>query len=626
MDPALRFALLGQVRAWRGDVEVDLGSRQQRAVLAVLLLREGQPLPVDEAARELWGDDVPRGAASTIRTYVYRLRRILGGGGPGLITSSGGGYVLAVDPLAVDVGLFRHHIHKAREALRSGDTSSAAAGLRAGLALWQGTPLSGAVGPGSTAHRVRLEQMRAAAVVDELAVSIELGCHVEAVSELTALVSRHPLRERLWELLILALYRSGQRAEALAAYRDIRRLLRDELGLEPGAGLRELHARILADDGSPTAPITEPVVTPTPAQLPADTADFVGRSPEITWITDRLLCPDGPALVGITGFTGMGKTALATHVARSVRHHFRDGQLFATLSTPGGPPVDPGEILAGFLAAFGIGRDRLPAAVGERSALWRTLLTERRILVVLDDADSSEQVLPLLPAAPSSAVIVTSWRRLIDLPGLRSVAVGPLADEDALTLMGRLAGHERLRAEPCAAEGIVAECSAQPLAVRISAARLLARPRETVHEVHRQIREDFASPVVLDEDRRAASTRFEWAMSRLAPELAAACRRIALCDHDLLDVPAVAPLLGVEGTEARRILEALVGVHLLEAVGGGRYRFLTLVRAEVRRHALRPSGVSPRAPADDFPAAHAAPTAASSAGALPLTAARACRP
>ena len=588
MDPGLRFALLGQVRAWRGAVEVDLGSRQQRALLAVLLLREGRPLPVDEAARELWGDDVPRGAAGTIRTYVYRLRRILGGG-PGLITAAGGGYVLAVDPLAVDVGLFRHHLHKAREALRSGDASSAAAGLRAGLALWQGTPLSGAVGPGSNAHRVRLEQMRSAAVVDELAVSIELGCHVEAVSELTALVSRHPLRERLWELLILALHRSGQRTEALEAYRDIRRLLREELGLEPGAGLRELHAGILDGDGALTAPFTDPVVTTAPAQLPADTADFVGRSPEITWITDRLLCPDGPALVGITGFTGMGKTALATRVAQSVRHHFRDGQLFATLSRPGCPPVDPGEILAGFLAAFGIGRDRLPAAVGARSALWRTLLTERRILVVLDDAHSSEQVLPLLPAAPSSAVIMTSWRRLMDLPGLRSVAVGPLADEDALALMGRLAGQERLRAEPDAAEGIVAECSAQPLAVRISAARLLARPRERVHEVRRQIREDFASPVVLDEDCGAANTRFEWAMSRLAPELAAACEQVALCDRDLLDVPAVAPLLGVEGAEARRILEALVGVHLLEAVGGGRYRFLALVRAKVRRHALRPA-------------------------------------
>jgi hypothetical protein len=147
-----------------------------------------------------------------------------------------------------------------------------------------------------------------------------------------------------------------------------------------------------------------------------------------------------------------------------------------------------------------------------------------------------------------------------------------------------------------------------------------------VHEVHRQISEDLASPVVLDEDRRAANTRFEWAMSRLAPELATACRRIALCDHDLLEVAAVAPLLGVEGTEARRILESLVGVHLLEAVGGGRYRFLTLVRAEVRRHALRRWGVSPRARAEDFPVAHATPTAASAAGTLPLTAARACRP
>lgn len=590
MDPALRFALLGQVRAWRDGVELDLGSRQQRAMLAVLLLREGRPVPVDEAARELWGEDVPRGAAGTVRTYVYRLRRILGAGGPRLITSAGSGYVLAVDPLAVDVGLFRHHLHRAREALRSGDASSAAAGLRAGLALWQGTPLSGAPGPGFDDHRVRLEQMRSAAVVDELAVSIELGCHDEAVSELTALVSRHPLRERLWELLILALHRSGRRAEALEAYRDIRRLLREELGLEPGAGLSELHARILAVDAPASS--AEPVVATTPAQLPSDTADFVGRSPEITWITDRLLCPDGPALVGITGFAGMGKTALATHVARAVRHHFRDGQLFATLSRPGHPPVDPGEILAGFLAAFGIGRDRLPAALGERSALWRTLLTARRILVVLDDADSSEQVLPLLPAAPSSAVIVTSWRRLMDLPGLRSLAVGPLADEDALALLGRLAGRERLRAEPDAAEGIVAECSAQPLAVRISAARLLARPRETVREVHRQMCDDFASPVVLDEDCRAANARFEWAMSRLAPELAVACHRIALCDRELLDVPAVAPLLGTEGAEARRILEALVGVHLLEAVGEGRYRFLTLVRAKVRRHALQAAQVA----------------------------------
>ncbi|GAA1331130.1 AfsR/SARP family transcriptional regulator [Pseudonocardia xinjiangensis] len=595
MDPALRFALLGQVRAWRDGVELDLGSRQQRAMLAVLLLREGRPVPVEEVAHELWGTDVPRGAAGTVRTYAYRLRRILGGGSLGPITSAGGGYTLPVDPLAVDVGLFRHHLHAARAAWRGGDLSAAAAGLRAGLALWQGAPLSGAVGPGFDAHRVRLEQMRSAAVVDELAVSIELGCHVEAASELSALVSRHPLRERLWELLILALHRSGRRAEALEAYRDVRRLLQDELGLEPGTGLRELHARILADDAPATtaaARAAGPVYAPTPAQLPADSADFVGRSGEITWITERLLCPDGPALVGITGFTGMGKTALATHVAQAVRRHFPDGQLFARLSLPGQPPVDPGEILGGFLAAFGISRDRLPATTCERSALWRTLLTERRILVVLDDADSSEQVLPLLPAAPSSAVIVTSWRRMMDLPGLRSVAVGPLGTGDALTLLGRLAGHERVRAEPAAAHRIVAECSAQPLAVRVAAARLLARPRETVREVHQQIRDDFASPVVLDEDCRAAQLRFTWAMSRLAPELAAACDRVALCDRELLDIPAAAPLLGVGDGEARRLLEGLVGVHVLEAVGGGRYRFLRIARAQARRHAVRAATVA----------------------------------
>jgi LuxR family transcriptional regulator, maltose regulon positive regulatory protein len=588
----LWFALLGPVRGWLDGVEVELGSPDQRAVLACLLLWEGRPAMAGEIIDAVWGEDAPRSVQGVLRTYVYRLRRLFAGmpGGAPLIQSVGGGYVLPAAGESVDARIFQQRVAEGRRARQEGDPARAAALLGEGLALWQGTPLSGMRGLYADRQRQRLEQLQEGAREEYFAADIERGAHREVIPALTQAVADNPLRERLSELLMLAQYRAGRQAEALDVYSDAYRVLDEELGIAPGAALRELHGAILrADPGLELLTSHDrprPPAVPAPAQLPPDIPDFTGRVEEIAEITQALSRTAGQApLVGLTGLGGMGKSALAVHAARLLSGQFSGGQVYADLGAGRDAPADPAEVLAGFLRACGVRTADIPPGLDERAALWRTILASRDTLVLLDDAADGEQVRHLLPATAGSAGIITSGRRLAGLPGVSWIKVDAMTEADSVMLLGAIAGADRVAAEPGPARRLAAACSCQPLAVRVAAARLLDRPSWSVAQVAAQLEEDLRNPVVMQDDCVIVDRPLERAQNRLDDATAAGFRLLAVPDSDRLTAPSAAAALGLPENEALAVLERLADAHLLTPGPDRTYRYHGLVQAYARRQA-----------------------------------------
>ena len=586
MTTGLRFALLGPIKAWRGDEEIPLGSPQQRATLSFLLLHEGKPVSVEEIIDAVWGESPPRDARGTVRTYVYRLRRTLG-----VITSVGGGYSMPVPAGSVDWDCFRLRVAAAREARGHGVLAEASELLRAADDLWCGSPLAGIRGDYVEQQRTRLAQARVAALEERLAIDLELGRHTAVTEELATAVVAEPMRERLRELLMTALFRSGRQAEALSVYDEGRRLLNEELGIDPGVGLRALHQRILRADLALAVPAPTASDHP-PTQLPADLADFVGRTGELTEIRTLLESDDRAPVVAISGFVGMGKTALAVQAGRALRSRFPDGRLFVNLGASTTEPTSAESALRGFLCAFGVRGDQLPTELPDLIALWRTMLAERRVLVVLDDADDVDQVRHLLPTTPGSAAIVTGWRHLVHLPTARSIKLGPLPPADAVEMLARLTGRQRIMAERGTAERLLALCSFHPMGVRAIAARLLARPRWSVAELFEHASHGIADPVTLDDDCLPAYPRLRVVLAKLDPVQATVFRLAALSGQDLLTADAVAALVDLPRARTARLLESLVDANLLEAGRQGTYRYLDVAKTYARREALRHDGAA----------------------------------
>ncbi|MET7403475.1 AfsR/SARP family transcriptional regulator [Dactylosporangium sp. NPDC005572] len=594
MTQALRFAVLGPVRAWLGDAELPLGSPQQRAVLVALLLREGGAATIDQLVAAVWDTEPPTAARATVRTYVSRLRQILvAGDGEPLLGSTAGLYRLRVEPGALDAAAFAELVSQARASGQQGDAATAADRLRSAAALWQGEPLGGVPGPYAEAQRARLERERRLAVEARLAFDIDTGRHAVASAELTGLVAEQPLDEGLRRLLMLAQYRTGRPAAAVAQFHEIRALLADEFGLDPGGALQELYRRVLVAD--PTLTTATPAVTtpaiatrlsPAPAQLPTRITDFVGRAALLAELNTTLGAErdTGAAkAIGLTGLPGVGTSTLAIHVAYGLRDRFSDGQLYADLR--GAHPADPAPILGRFLRALGVAATAIPGDLHERVALWRSVTAERRVLVVLDHAESVDQVRHLLPSGSWCATLLTAGRRLTGLAGVAWRMVPVFDAGESLELLRRVAGPERVAAEPESARRFAASCSHIPLAVRIAAERLLARPMWSVADIERRLRIELRQPMRLYPDCEVVEAPLERRYDDLEPPVAKAFCLAALPDHDDVTAADLATHAGLALPDAERFMEQLVDEHLVEPVTTGRYRYHTLVRWFARRKA-----------------------------------------
>ncbi|SDI63696.1 AfsR/SARP family transcriptional regulator [Nonomuraea jiangxiensis] len=597
MSTGLRFSLLGPVRAWRGETELDLGAPQQRAVLSFLLLRDGEAASVEEIVDALWAERAPGSALSIVRTYICRLRRSVSSAEDDdrVIRSSGGGYAITAEPKHVDWTAFREMVREAQALRLRGNLAEAADLLRNSLSLWKGAPLGGARGDYVDQERARLVQRRVATLEEQVALDLELGRHAEVIDDLTAFIAAEPMRERLRELQMTALYRSGRQAEALAVYDEVRRLLAAELGIDPCAELQDLYVRILRADPDLAGPAPRPAPAPTverpPAQVPAVPPGFVGRGAELADIQNTLRPSGWTPVVAIIGLGGVGKTALAVKAAHSMRDRFPDGQVYADLGASTGRSVSPATVLASFLRAFGVPEERLPVRLEERAALWRTVLADRRVLILLDDAIDADQVHHLLPAAPGCAAIVTTWRHMMDLSGVRWIRLEALPPGDALEMLARLAGRRRVLGERTTAVELVELCSHQPLGVRVAADLLQVRPHWTVRQVRLRLEDELYRPAGTNEDCALIEAPLLRAQSRLDAHQATAFRLAALPDQGELTPEAVAALLDLPRPQAHRLLESLVDAHLLLAGPRGTYRYQRLVKAFARRQAWAHEGV-----------------------------------
>lgn len=599
-DAGNRFAVLGPIRAWRGGEALTSGTPQQRALLSVLLLRDGRTATAPELIDAIWGEAPPQQALATIRTYASRLRKILD---PGLLVSESGGYAIRLPhPEHLDLGTARALAADA-EAARTvkGDRALARTLLARALNLWDGEPLAGVPGPHADTERTRLAEWRLQLLETRLDLDLELGHHAEAVSELTALTAAHPLRERLRELLMLALYRSGRQAEALAVYADTHRLLADELGVDPRPELAELQQRILRADSElaraedpPSAAAAPAQVRP--AQLPATVSDFTGRSNFVRDLGEILAGAEGQvmAVSALAGIGGVGKTTLAVHVAHAARPHFPDGQLYVDLQGTEARPAEPEAVLGSFLRALGTPDTSIPDSPAERAALYRSTLDGRRVLVLLDNARDAAQVRPLLPGTAGCAALVTSRVRMAGLAGAHLVDLDVMSPDEALQLFTRIVGAERVGAERQAALDVVGACGFLPLAIRIAASRLAARRTWTVSVLAAKLADGRRRLDELQAGDLAVKATFELGYGQLEPAQQRAFRLLGLPDGPDISLAAAAAVLDRPEQDTEDLLEALVDCSLLESAAPGRYRFHDLVRLYARACAERdeqpPSG------------------------------------
>jgi DNA-binding SARP family transcriptional activator/tetratricopeptide (TPR) repeat protein len=650
----VRFRVLGplELRDGAGQL-VRLGAPKQRTLLAVLLLRANRAVGVDLLVEALWGERTPGSAMGGLRTYVSGLRRMLGmggaAGGPRIVTLPGG-YQLMVAFQELDLLVYERCADEGQRALADGQVALAAARLRQALGLWRGrafedVPLDGRL----DGELARLQERQLVVVEAWVEASLALGQHDRLVPELRQLVVAEPLRERLWGQWMLALYRSGRQAEALAAYQHLRGRLVEELGIEPSPPLQQLQRQILSGDvalappdqqaignGAPTgATVVVPRQPPldavgladglaltnaeraaaehaageldgradgrvdawpdpargVPRQLPPDIQDFTGRESALqrlqARVRDRGRGSTAVVITATVGKAGVGKTTLAVHAAHQLRRLFPDGQLHVNLRGVEAQALAPAEVLDGFLRALGVDGHAIPEDVDERARLYRSLLADRRTLVLLDNAADAAQVRPLLPAGAGNTVLITSRARLAGLAAAEVVDLDVLSPGQAVELLAKIVGPGRVAGEPEAAQTIVALCGYLPLALRIAGARLAAKPHWRLQRLADRL---GAQQRRLDE--LATGDLEVRASVALSYQGLGATERRAFRLLGLLEVPDFAPwmlaaLLEVPAAQAEDILERLADAQLLDTVGEDpagqlRYRFHDLLRLYAR--------------------------------------------
>jgi DNA-binding SARP family transcriptional activator len=599
MAAGLEFCLLGPLVVRRDGLAVPVPGGKPRAVLAALLLDAGELVTVDQLAEVLWGADPPPSARVSVHNHIKRLRQALGEAGRTRIRTRPGGYVMDVAADELDVSRFQASLAAARAAARGRRWEQASAQASAALLLWRGEPLADA-GSELLAQRAvpYLAEIRLQAWETRLEAEVELGHYGDAVVELHRLTAAHPLREHLRALLMLALYRDSRQPEALAAYRQARQVLVEELGTEPGPELQQLHQQILGADpalvltgpGPPAASAAGPA-PPVPRQLPAAVAGFTGRAAELAALS-RILddaSAGGPGTVVISamgGTAGVGKTALAVHWAHQVAARFGHGQLYVNLRgfDPSGAPAAPEAAIRGFLDALGVPPERIPPAPEEQAGLYRSLLADRNVLIVADNARDEQQVRPLLPASPASLVLVTSRSELAGLgaaDGARLLTLDVLSHAEAVQMLTARLGAARTAAEPAAAGQIASLCAHLPLALAIAAARAAARPGFALAALAGELADAVGRLDALDCGDPGASVRavFSWSTRQLSDPAARMFRLLGLHTGPDISVLAAASLAGIAEADARRLLQGLARAHLIAEHVSGRYAFHDLLRA-----------------------------------------------
>lgn len=579
------FGLLGTVTVRREGVVLPVPGAMPRAVLAALLLQPNEVVSVARLVDVLWGEHPPTTALSSLPNHVSRLRGLLGAGDRARIQTAHPGYLIRVDEGELDLASFITLTARAYKARRSGDWVTAARDMGAALALWRGDPLADVDSDLIKKIEVpRLTELHLAALEARIEADVRLGHGDTVVAELSALIDAHPLRERLHGLQMQACHQAGRRADALAAYHRARRELRDELGVEPGAELQELHQRILTADRSEDKPVQLTTgQDAVPSQLPADVPDFAGRDQQIEILLGALTGSAWPGVARvaiITGPGGIGKTALAVHVAHRLRDRFPDGQLYASLRGPAGP-VKPRVVLTRLLRDLGTEATRIPADLDGQAALLRSTLSRRAVLLVFDDAVNLGQLVPLLPGSGHCGVLVTSRRRLTGMPGSHLSLEG-MDHEAALALLATIAGQDRVAAEPVAAATLVRFTAGLPLAIRIVAARIATCPQWPLATFAVRLtgpqRLDTLAIGDLAVRRSFLSSYTDLRAQRDGAAAARAFRLLSLPDGADISIPAAAAIFAADEDLTQRLLDLLLFSCLVEPGAAGRYRLHDLLR------------------------------------------------
>ena len=638
----MQFRILGPL-----EVQVDEGwsginAAKWRTVLAVLLLQPGQVVSTDRLITEVWPDDTPNRATNLISVYVHRLRRLIGDPDGKVLTTRAPGYQLLIDAEDIDAGRFAQLTSAGRQALSAGDFERASSVLGEAVGLWQGSRALADVPPSAlvSAEASRLEESRIETV--QLHIQADLGCgrHAQVVSQLHRMLADHPLREELWALLMRALQGSGRQAEALEAYAQAREVIAEELGVDPSAELQQLYENILrtepgSSSSSPTpvpadspfaTPVTAPPVEPAAAgqaaqppgsapqpvsagpgpalprvaQLPADIPDFTGRIDQLQRLRDLLSTPEhdgspGAVVVAaVIGAGGLGKTTLAVHAAHRLRTHYPDGQLYANLQGASQQPAAPSDVLARFLRDLGMDPARIPVDAEERAAQYRSLLTDRHVLIVLDDAKDAAHVRPLLPGSASCAVLVTTRSRMPDLAGSRFVDLDVLDRDEARAMFATIIGPGRAESEPEATDEVLTACAGLPLAIRIAGARLGARSGWSVRTIASRLSDERRRLDWLKTGDLAVRACFEVSFTSLprqrgsdAVDPAHTFRLLGTWQGSSIGLPAAATLIGQDDGSVADALEVLVDAQLLQSPAPDRYRFHDLLKAYAADRAHR---------------------------------------
>ncbi|HEY4018649.1 MAG TPA: BTAD domain-containing putative transcriptional regulator, partial [Pseudonocardiaceae bacterium] len=589
----MEFRLLGGIEAHRHGQLVDVGHARQQCVLAVLLVQANTGVSVDELIDRVWADRPPHRSRETLHSYLTRLRRILADTGADIVRR-GNSYQLTVDESHIDL----HRFRRLTGAARMAPDDKAVVLLENALGLWRGEPFAGLDTPWLNGVRATLTKQRQAAELDNTDLELRLGNHTKLLAPLSARADKFPLDERLAGQLMLALYRSGRQADALNHYHHARRQLATELGVDPSSALRELHHQILASDPrlihakDRIAPAPAANLMPIPRQLPPPPRSFTGRDAELDGLTARLDAARATVRISvIAGAGGVGKTWLALHWAHQNLHRFPDGELFVNLRgfDPSGKPVAPQDAVRGFLEALGVDPAAIPVTLDAQVGLYRSLVADKRMLILIDNAVNTSQVAPLLPGSPSCTVLVTSRDRLSSLTAAHDaypVQLDVLPEAEARALLTARLGLHRVSGEPQAVDDLLASCAGLPLALSIVAGRAQEHPEFPLTTLATELHDTTHRLAALDEDNtNSVRTILSWSYTTLTPQHATTFDLLGLAPGPDISRTAATNLTHQHPTTTHTALRALERASLIHQHTPNRYRMHDLIRLYAQEQA-----------------------------------------